>query len=260
VYLLGNSNSWWSHEVRREITTTVQDYFGWTCGHLQHPPGSLRRRGPLPLIQVVLWRSWRQPNLRPTLPAFLTFFWVVCVTLWLCSFLNHANNLQTVPPHRLFLRLLCIAIATSKQLFGFYTSPIALYIVYILWPLICVPIYIVSSFSAHLKTDGDCFLCRRSSALVCIQRDHLWCYWDSIRVYLLSPGVLMWITAGSPRVHRWIQSGRLIVSSSPMPAVPRMPPMMGAGYSSLLCMDYILLVLFFFLHFWNRVLVLVGWS
>ncbi|PPQ89900.1 hypothetical protein CVT25_004859 [Psilocybe cyanescens] len=53
-----------------------------------------------------------------------------------------------------FLRISClvvfgvsffIAIATFKQKFGFnYTNPIALFIIYLLWPIICVPIYTVS--------------------------------------------------------------------------------------------------------------------
>lgn len=64
-----------------------------------------------------------------------------------------------------FLRIACvfvfggsffIAIATFKQLFGFsYKSPVALYIVYILWPLICVPVYIVSQLILVFRTLED---------------------------------------------------------------------------------------------------------
>ncbi|KAF8798213.1 hypothetical protein BYT27DRAFT_7343552 [Phlegmacium glaucopus] len=49
-----------------------------------------------------------------------------------------------------------IAIATFKQLFGFsYSKPIALFIVYIIWPLVCVPIYIISQLILVFRTLED---------------------------------------------------------------------------------------------------------
>jgi hypothetical protein len=64
-----------------------------------------------------------------------------------------------------FLRISClvvfgasffVAIATFKQFVGFsYTSPIALYIIYMLWPLICVPVYIISQLILVFRTLED---------------------------------------------------------------------------------------------------------
>lgn len=64
-----------------------------------------------------------------------------------------------------FLRIACllvfavsffISIATFKQKFGFnYTKPIALFIIYLLWPLICVPVYIVSQLILVFRTLDD---------------------------------------------------------------------------------------------------------
>lgn len=64
-----------------------------------------------------------------------------------------------------FLRIAClivfgvsffIAIATFKQKFGFdYTKPLALFIVYMLWPLVCVPVYIVLQLILVFRTLED---------------------------------------------------------------------------------------------------------
>ena len=64
-----------------------------------------------------------------------------------------------------FLRITCLlvwgisfflAIATFKQIAGFnYTKPIALWIVYILWPLICTVIYIISQLILVFRTLED---------------------------------------------------------------------------------------------------------
>ncbi|KAF9527891.1 chitin synthase III catalytic subunit-domain-containing protein [Crepidotus variabilis] len=64
-----------------------------------------------------------------------------------------------------FLRISCllifgvsmfIAIATFKQLFGFnYKQPIALFIIYIIWPLICVPVYIILQLILVFRTLED---------------------------------------------------------------------------------------------------------
>ncbi|GJJ13840.1 Chitin synthase, class 7 [Clathrus columnatus] len=64
-----------------------------------------------------------------------------------------------------FLRLTCLvvfgvgfflAIATFKGFAGFsFSDPIALWIVYILWPLICVVIYVVSQLVLVLRTLDD---------------------------------------------------------------------------------------------------------
>ena len=49
-----------------------------------------------------------------------------------------------------------IAIATFKQLFGFsYSQSIALFIVYIIWPLGCVPIYVISQLILVFRTLED---------------------------------------------------------------------------------------------------------
>lgn len=64
-----------------------------------------------------------------------------------------------------FLRISCfvlfavgffLAIATFKSFAGFsYKKPIALWIVYILWPIVCVPIYIVSQLILVFRTLED---------------------------------------------------------------------------------------------------------
>jgi len=64
-----------------------------------------------------------------------------------------------------FLRISCLAvfglefffaIATFKQIAGFsYSNPIALWIMYILWPLICVVVYIVSQLILVFRTLED---------------------------------------------------------------------------------------------------------
>ncbi|KAI0960971.1 Chitin synthase, class 7 [Taiwanofungus camphoratus] len=49
-----------------------------------------------------------------------------------------------------------LAIATFKQFAGFkYTKPVALWIVYILWPLICTVIYIISQLVLVFRTLED---------------------------------------------------------------------------------------------------------
>ncbi|KAL5534756.1 CHS7 [Sanghuangporus baumii] len=51
---------------------------------------------------------------------------------------------------------LFVAIATFKQFAGFkYTSPIGLFIVYILWPLICTVVYVVSQLVLVFRTLED---------------------------------------------------------------------------------------------------------
>ncbi|KAJ7081300.1 chitin synthase III catalytic subunit-domain-containing protein [Mycena belliarum] len=64
-----------------------------------------------------------------------------------------------------FLRISClvvfgvgffIAIATFKQLAGFsYAKPIALWIIYILWPIICAAVYVVSQLVLVFRTLDD---------------------------------------------------------------------------------------------------------
>jgi len=104
------------------ITTTVHDYFGWTCGHLQqHPPGSLRRR--------FLMLSFEDPEDKPIYVLHCQRFWR--------SFGWFAPRYGFVPSWimpttcKQFLRIACfsvfcasffIAIATFKQLFGFYCT------------------------------------------------------------------------------------------------------------------------------------------
>jgi hypothetical protein len=49
-----------------------------------------------------------------------------------------------------------VAIATFKQQFGFnYTKPIALFIIYLIWPIVCVPIYIVLQLILVFRTLED---------------------------------------------------------------------------------------------------------
>ncbi|KIY50055.1 hypothetical protein FISHEDRAFT_40003 [Fistulina hepatica ATCC 64428] len=56
----------------------------------------------------------------------------------------------------IFAAAFFIAIATFKQFAGFkYTKPFALWIVYILWPLICTAIYVVSQLILVFRTLDD---------------------------------------------------------------------------------------------------------
>jgi hypothetical protein len=72
-----------------------------------------------------------------------------------------------LPPHSLhqFLRITClgvfgtsffIAIATFKRFAGFnYTSPTGLWVIYILWPLVCTVVYVVSQLVLVFRTLDD---------------------------------------------------------------------------------------------------------
>ena len=82
-------------------------------------------------------------------------------------------GMSNLPPHpqpnahlrAQLLRIAClvvfalgffIAIATFKRLAGFdYMKPIALWIVYILWPIICAAVYIVSQLVLVFRTLDD---------------------------------------------------------------------------------------------------------
>lgn len=56
-----------------------------------------------------------------------------------------------------------VAIATFKNVAGFsYTKPIGLFITYLLFPLVCAAVYIVSQFVLVLRTLDDRWVRRLS--------------------------------------------------------------------------------------------------
>ena len=148
------SNSWWSHEVRRDAsqrpyTTILVEHVGIFNNILRDPCEDASSCCPLKILKTNRFMSY-----------------IVNVSDVLLGGLRHAMAL--------FLPKSCQQPANSSSASPVSPSSVhpsssplpplsnslastALYIVYILWPLrvICVPIYIVSSFSAHLKTDGD---------------------------------------------------------------------------------------------------------
>ncbi|KAG6836530.1 hypothetical protein H0H93_007076 [Arthromyces matolae] len=94
----------------------------------------------------------------------VTFFWLYMVIELLAMFLD-SGIIPTANVTYPFLRIGCLvifglqfffAIATFKQIAGFtYTKPIALWIMYILWPVICAVIYIVSQLVLVFRTLED---------------------------------------------------------------------------------------------------------
>lgn len=104
-----------------------------------------------------------------TYPWFAAIYTGLVAATYCCLLINGFVGFQFAedgtPLSLWFLRISClvvfgvsffIAIATFKQFFGFsYTSPIALYIIYMIWPLICVPVYIISQLILVFRTLED---------------------------------------------------------------------------------------------------------
>jgi hypothetical protein len=138
-----------------------------------------------------------------------------------------------------------IAIATFQSFAGFsFSKPIGLWIIYILWPLICVSIYVVSQLILVFRTLDDRWpigdiifgaafftiaqvLLFAFSETICDAIKHyidgvffftlcmllsvmmVYKYWDSITVRNLLgifPFLLKFAAARRPRVFRWIKS------------------------------------------------------
>lgn len=69
---------------------------------------------------------------------------------------NHSPKLLRICCLVIFALGFFIAIATFKRIAGFdYTKPIALWIIYILWPVICAAIYFVSQLVLVFRTLDD---------------------------------------------------------------------------------------------------------
>lgn len=85
------------------------------------------------------------------------------LSLWVRCFASLVAVILMVPPQ--FLRIsslvvfgisFFVAIATFKGIASFsYTKPIGLWIIYILWPLICAVVYIVSQLVLVFRTLDD---------------------------------------------------------------------------------------------------------
>jgi len=109
------------------------------------------------------------PTDNVTYPWFAAVYTGLVAAAYCCLLINGFVGFQFAedgtPLSLWLLRISCllifsaaffIAIATFKQLFGFsYSKPIALFIVYILWPLVCVPIYIISQLILVFRTLED---------------------------------------------------------------------------------------------------------
>jgi hypothetical protein len=109
------------------------------------------------------------PTSNVVYPWFASAYTGLVAAAYCCLLINGFVGFQFAedgtPLSLWFLRISCllvfgasffIAIATFKQLFGFsYSKPIALFIVYIIWPLVCVPIYIISQLILVFRTLED---------------------------------------------------------------------------------------------------------
>ncbi|KIM41412.1 hypothetical protein M413DRAFT_71705 [Hebeloma cylindrosporum] len=109
------------------------------------------------------------PTANGAYPWFAAVYTGLVAATFCCLLINGFVGFQFAedgtPLSLWFLRIACllvfgvsffIAIATFQQKFGFnYTKPIALFIVYLLWPLICVPVYIVSQLILVFRTLDD---------------------------------------------------------------------------------------------------------
>jgi len=109
------------------------------------------------------------PTANVSYPWFAAAYTGLVAAAYCCLLINGFVGFQFAedgtPLSLWFLRITCllvfgvsffVAIATFKQLFGFsYTKPIALFIVYIIWPVVCVPIYIISQLILVFRTLED---------------------------------------------------------------------------------------------------------
>ncbi|GLB36789.1 putative chitin synthase III catalytic subunit [Lyophyllum shimeji] len=109
------------------------------------------------------------PTANVTYPWFAAVYAGLVGAAYTCILINGFVGFQFAedgtPLSLWFLRISClvifgleffIAIATFKQIAGFnYTKPIALWIMYILWPLICAVVYIISQLVLVFRTLED---------------------------------------------------------------------------------------------------------
>ncbi|KJA20881.1 hypothetical protein HYPSUDRAFT_769137 [Hypholoma sublateritium FD-334 SS-4] len=109
------------------------------------------------------------PTANAVYPWFTAVYTGLVAAIYCCILINAFVGFQFAedgtPLSLWFLRIAClivfgvsffIAIATFKQKFGFdYTKPLALFIIYMLWPLVCVPVYIVLQLILVFRTLED---------------------------------------------------------------------------------------------------------
>ncbi|KAF8332129.1 chitin synthase export chaperone [Amanita rubescens] len=109
------------------------------------------------------------PTANTSYPWFAAVYTGLVATAYACLLINGFVGFQFAedgtPLSLWFLRISCIVvfgvsffigIATFKAFAGFsYAKPVALWIVYILWPLVCVVIYIISQLILVFRTLED---------------------------------------------------------------------------------------------------------
>jgi len=109
------------------------------------------------------------PTANAVYPWFTAVYAGLVGAAYTCLLINGFVGFQFAedgtPKSLWFLRISClvifgleffIAIATFKQIAGFnYTKPIGLWILYILWPLICVVVYVISQLVLVFRTLDD---------------------------------------------------------------------------------------------------------
>ncbi|KAJ3532763.1 hypothetical protein NMY22_g7612 [Coprinellus aureogranulatus] len=109
------------------------------------------------------------PTSNVVYPWFAAIYTGLVAATYTCILINGFVGFQFAedgtPLSLWFLRISCLvvwglgfflAIATFKQIAGFkYDKPIALWVIYILWPLICTVIYIISQLILVFRTLED---------------------------------------------------------------------------------------------------------
>ncbi|KAF9560293.1 hypothetical protein CPC08DRAFT_480032 [Agrocybe pediades] len=109
------------------------------------------------------------PTANAAYPWFAAVYTGIVAATFCCLLINAFVGFQFAedgtPLSLWFLRISClvvfgisffVAIATFQQKFGFnYTKPIGLFIIYLIWPLICVPVYIISQLILVFRTLED---------------------------------------------------------------------------------------------------------
>ncbi|KAK7688016.1 Chitin synthase, class 7 [Cerrena zonata] len=109
------------------------------------------------------------PTANVSYPWFAAIYTGLVAATYCCILINGFVGFQFAedgtPLSLWFLRITCfvvfgvslfVSIATFKKLAGFdYTKPIGLWIIYILWPLVCTVIYIVSQLILVFRTLED---------------------------------------------------------------------------------------------------------
>ncbi|KAF8959797.1 chitin synthase III catalytic subunit [Flammula alnicola] len=109
------------------------------------------------------------PTANVAYPWFAAVYTGLVAATFCCILINGFVGFQFAedgtPLSLWFLRISCllvfgisffVAIATFQQKFGFnYTKPLGLFIIYLLWPIICVPVYVVSQLILVFRTLED---------------------------------------------------------------------------------------------------------